>query len=129
LAPYYGNATSLLKCPAFSGFYKQSGYNYFMGSVAYAFDLTSPTGWTPTSVNLRSIMYPSFYVLSGDCNFPTYPSNADLNDNDTNLLFTFSSPTHNNRVNVLFSDWHVKNYKNYSPIDMTFSYDNPSINW
>jgi prepilin-type processing-associated H-X9-DG protein len=69
------------------------------------------------------------YVLSGDCNYPSSPTNADLNDNDTNVLFALPSPTHNNRVNVLFADWHVKNYKNFTPSDMTFNPSNPGWAW
>jgi prepilin-type N-terminal cleavage/methylation domain-containing protein/prepilin-type processing-associated H-X9-DG protein len=129
LAPYYANNTNILRCPGFNSFYKQSGYNYFMGSVAFAYNDTPPPPWAPTSVNLRSIIYPSFYVLSGDCNYPSSPNNADVNDNDANLLFTYPSPTHNNRVNVLFADWHVSHYKKFNPGEMTFSYDNPGINW
>lgn len=132
LAPYYANNTNVLRCPGFNAFYKQSGYSYFMGSDFFAFnsDLSAPPpGWNPTSVNLRSIMYPSMYVLSGDCNYPSYPTNADINDNDINVLFSLPSPTHNSRVNVLFADWHVKNYKNFKPSEMTFSYINPDWPW
>jgi prepilin-type processing-associated H-X9-DG protein len=124
LSPYFANNTNILRCPGFSAFYKQSGYNYFMGSEA--FDVADNA---PASVNLHAIMYPSFYVLSGDCNFPSSPNNADLNDDDVNVLFTNPSPTHNNRVNVLFADWHSKNYKKFTPGDMTFSFSNPGINW
>jgi len=129
LASYYANDTNVLRCPGFDSFYKQSGFNYFMGSVAFAYNESPPPPWTPTSVNLRSITYPSFYVLSGDCNYPSSPNNADLNDNDTNVLFSLPSPTHNNRVNVLFGDWHVSHYKNFRASEMTFSYNNPAINW
>jgi prepilin-type N-terminal cleavage/methylation domain-containing protein/prepilin-type processing-associated H-X9-DG protein len=129
LASYYGNNTNIMRCPGFSSFYKQSGFNYFMGSVAFAFNPEPPPEWSPTGVNLRSITYPSFYVLSGDCNYPSYPGNADLNDNDTNVLFGLKSPTHNNRVNVLFEDWHVKQYKSFNPGEMTFGINSPSINW
>jgi prepilin-type N-terminal cleavage/methylation domain-containing protein/prepilin-type processing-associated H-X9-DG protein len=132
LAPYYSNDTNILRCPGFSSAYNHSGYNYFMGSDAFAFnqDLSAPPpGWNPTSVTLRGITYPSFYVLSGDCNFPSSPTNADLNDNGTNVLFALPSPTHNNRVNVLFADWHVKNYKNFNPADMTFSPVNAGWPW
>ena len=132
LAPYYSNNTNLLRCPGFNAFYKQSGYSYFMGSSAFAFDsdLNAPApGWTPTSVILRTVMLPSQYVISGDCNYPAYPGNADLNDNDVNVLFGLPSPTHNNRVNVLFADWHVKQYKNFNPGEMTFSYVNPGTPW
>jgi prepilin-type processing-associated H-X9-DG protein len=44
-------------------------------------------------------------------------------------LFSLPSPTHNNRVNVLFADWHVKRYSSFKSGEMTFSYDNPGINW
>jgi prepilin-type N-terminal cleavage/methylation domain-containing protein/prepilin-type processing-associated H-X9-DG protein len=130
LASYYSNNTNVLRCPGFSSFYKQSGYNYFMGAVAFAFNPDPPPPqWNPTGVNLRTITYPSFYVLSGDCNYPSSPGNADLNDNDTNVLFSLPSPTHNNRVNVLFEDWHVKQYKKFNSAEMTFGYNSPSINW
>ena len=124
LAPYYANNTNILRCPGFNSFYKQSGYNYFMGSVAFAYAADAPA-----SVNLRTITYPSFYVLSGDCNYPSFPNNADLNDNDADVLFGRPSPTHNNRVNILFADWHAKNYKIFMPGDITFSYNNPGFNW
>ena len=132
LAPYFSNNTNVLRCPGMSAFYHQSGYNYFMGSSSFAFntDLSAPPpGWNPTSVRLRSIMTPSMYVLSGDCNYPSYPINADLNDNDTNVLFALPSPTHVNRVNVLFADWHAKTYKSFNGGEMTFSYVNPGIPW
>jgi prepilin-type N-terminal cleavage/methylation domain-containing protein/prepilin-type processing-associated H-X9-DG protein len=132
LSFYYANNTNILKCPGFSAFYNHSGYNYFMGSSAFAFnpDLNAPPpGWNATSVSLKGIMLPSMYVLSGDCNFPSDPYNADLNDNDINVLFSSPSPTHNHRVNVLFEDWHVSRYKKFTPADMTFSTVNPGIPW
>jgi prepilin-type N-terminal cleavage/methylation domain-containing protein/prepilin-type processing-associated H-X9-DG protein len=132
LSSYFANNTNVLRCPGFNSFYNHSGYNYFMGSSAFALseDMNAPPpGWTPTGVSLRGIMDSSVYVLSGDCNYPSYPNNADLNDNDTNLLFALPSPTHNNRVNVLFADWHIKNYKNYRSEEMSFSYVNPGMRW
>ncbi len=124
LASYYGNNTNLLRCPAFSGYYNRSGFSYFMGSKGF-FVLAG----APTSVILRSIATPSTYILSGDCNFPAYPINADLNDNDTNVLFDVTSPTHNNRVNVLFADWHVSGYKNFRDSEMTFSYNSTGVDY
>jgi prepilin-type N-terminal cleavage/methylation domain-containing protein/prepilin-type processing-associated H-X9-DG protein len=124
LSSYYGNNTNVLRCPSFSSFYNRSGYNYFMGSVGF---YVTPEGNAPASVILRGIMTPSFYILSGDCNYPSYPMNADLNDNDTNVLFTLPSPTHNNRVNILFGDFHVKTYKNFKESDMTFSPNGPAV--
>jgi prepilin-type N-terminal cleavage/methylation domain-containing protein/prepilin-type processing-associated H-X9-DG protein len=132
LASYLANNTNVYRCPGFNSFYNHSGYSYFMGSSSFAYntDQNAPApGWTPMSVILRSIMVPSYYVISGDCNYPSYPNNADINNNDTNVLFAFPSPTHNHRVNVLFADWHVKNYKVFNPADMTFSYVNPGIPW
>jgi prepilin-type N-terminal cleavage/methylation domain-containing protein/prepilin-type processing-associated H-X9-DG protein len=126
LASYYGNNTNLLRCPAFSSFYNHSGYSYFMGSRGFV-ETEDPPGSSPASVNLRSIATPSTYILSGDCNYPSYAINADLNDNDTNLLFTLTSPTHNNRVNILFADWHVSGYKNFRESEMTFSYNSTGI--
>jgi prepilin-type processing-associated H-X9-DG protein len=125
LSSYYGNNTNLLRCPGFSSFYNKSGYNYFMGS----FGFTYVNNDIPTGVTLRSIATPSMYILSGDCNYPSFPINADLNDNNTNVLFALPSPTHNNRVNILFADWHANVYKNFRAGEMTFSYNNPGINY
>ncbi|MGO8696493.1 MAG: prepilin-type N-terminal cleavage/methylation domain-containing protein [Limisphaerales bacterium] len=125
LSSYFGNNTNVLRCPAFSSFYNKSGYNYFMGSVGFYVN----ADFNPASVSMRSIVTPSYYILSGDCNYPTFPINADLNDNDTNVLFTLPSPTHNNRVNILFADFHVKTYKNFKESDMTFSPNGPGLQY
>jgi prepilin-type N-terminal cleavage/methylation domain-containing protein/prepilin-type processing-associated H-X9-DG protein len=125
LSSYYGNNTNVLRCPGFSAFYKNSGYNYFMGSFGFTYVADD----VPTGVSLRSIVTPSFYILSGDCNYPSFPINADLNDNNTNVLFALPSPTHNNRVNVLFADWHAKSYKTFRAGEMTFSQFNPGIDY
>ena len=114
ILPYYGN-TNVLRCPALSSRYKRSGFNYFMGSEAFSALASETNTVTPASVILRSINTPSFYVLSGDCNYPSDPTNADLNNNDADTLFTptnLPAPIHNNRVNILFADWHVKSYGN-----------------
>jgi prepilin-type N-terminal cleavage/methylation domain-containing protein/prepilin-type processing-associated H-X9-DG protein len=125
LSSYYGNNTNVLRCPAFSSFYKKSGYNYFMGSFGFTYLADD----VPTGVTLRGIATPSFYILSGDCNYPSSPINADLNNNSVNVLFTLPSPTHNNRVNILFADWHAKSYKSFRAGDMTFSYNSPGIDY
>ena len=127
LLPYYQN-TNVLRCPALSARYHQSGYSYFMGSSAF-FDLAGPTN---PSVSMRGITTPSFYVLSGDCNFPSDPINADLNNNYADTLFTptnLPTPFHINRVNILFADWHVKSYGNMNLGDMTFSSSSPGWAW
>ena len=100
MQPDYQN-TNVLRCPALSSKYHQSGFSYFMGSRGFSFDAGAPT-----SVFLRTINTPSSYILSGDCNYPSDPVNADLNNNDVDTLFNPTnspSPIHNNRVNVLFA--------------------------
>jgi prepilin-type N-terminal cleavage/methylation domain-containing protein/prepilin-type processing-associated H-X9-DG protein len=124
LSSYFGNNTNVLRCPGFSAFYNRSGYNYFMGSRAFTF-----LAGAPTSVSLKTIATPSMYILSGDCNYPSYAVNADINDNDTNTLFTFTSPTHNNRVNILFADWHCSSYAKFRESEMTFSYYGPGVDY
>lgn len=123
LLPYYKN-TNVLRCPALNSQYNQSGWSYFMGSVAFSVLVSSPDTNNPASVNMRSINLPSFYPLSGDCNYRSDPTNADLNNNVVDTLFKVPSPIHNNRVNILFADWHVKSYKNYVASDITFSLNN-----
>jgi prepilin-type N-terminal cleavage/methylation domain-containing protein/prepilin-type processing-associated H-X9-DG protein len=130
LQPYYQN-TNILRCPALNGRYNKSGYSYFMGSSGF-FDYNPAVPNQAVSVILRSINTPSFYVLSGDCNFPADPTNADLNNNYADTLFSpanLPSPIHVSRLNILFADWHVKNYKNYNVGDITFSPSNPGYSW
>jgi prepilin-type N-terminal cleavage/methylation domain-containing protein/prepilin-type processing-associated H-X9-DG protein len=117
--------TNVLRCPALSQHYRQSGFSYFMGSVGFT-DANLPP--TPASVLLRGIATPSTYILSGDCNFASDPVNADLNNNDADTLFTnLPPPMHNNRVNVLFADWHIKSYTHFTEGEMTFSYNTTGI--
>ena len=118
--------TNVLRCPALSQHYKSSGYSYFMGSFAFYY-LNNDT---PSSVIVRSIITPSSYVLSGDCNYPSSPTNADLNNNQVDTLFAnLPPPIHNNRVNILFAEGHVKTHRNYNPAEITFSYNSPGISW
>jgi prepilin-type N-terminal cleavage/methylation domain-containing protein/prepilin-type processing-associated H-X9-DG protein len=125
LLSYLGNNTNVLRCPGFNAFYNHSGFSYFMGSVS--FYVTA--NYQPSSVVLRSLATPSYYILSGDCNYPAYATNADINDNDTNVLFTYNSPTHVNRVNVLFADWHVSSYNHFRASEMTFSANTNGVNY
>jgi prepilin-type N-terminal cleavage/methylation domain-containing protein/prepilin-type processing-associated H-X9-DG protein len=124
LLAYYEN-TNVLRCPALSSQYKRSGFSYFMGSEGFsAQNATANNLVPPENVILRSINTPSYYVLSGDCNFPSDPTNADLNNNYVDTLFTPTNlppPIHVHRVNILFADWHVKSYGNTNLTDMTFS--------
>jgi prepilin-type N-terminal cleavage/methylation domain-containing protein/prepilin-type processing-associated H-X9-DG protein len=116
--------TNILRCPALNQRYNQSGFSYFMGSRGFTalYDPQPGVIW-------RSIITPSAYVLSGDCNYPADPQNADLNNNDVDTLFANPSQIHNNRVNVLFGDWHVKTYKKFNYGEMTFSCNGPGVSW
>jgi prepilin-type N-terminal cleavage/methylation domain-containing protein/prepilin-type processing-associated H-X9-DG protein len=128
LSGYYGNNTNLLRCPGLSAFYNRSGYSYFMGSKGFV-EVEDPPNSSPAGVIIRGIATPSSYILSGDCNYPSDPINSDLNDNDVNVLFNKTSPTHNNRVNILFADWHVSGYKNFRESEMTFSFNATGIDY
>ena len=128
LQPYYQN-TNVMRCPALSSQYNKSGWSYFMGSLAFSVIASDPTKWNPASVIMRSISTVSFYPVSGDCNFPSSRTNSDLNNDEVDTLFGQTSPIHNNRVNILFADWHVKCYKNYTPADITYSLVNPGISY
>lgn len=126
LEPYYNN-TNVLRCRALTDKYNKSGYSYFMGSMPFAVLATDTNTVSPASINMHSLNYPSCFPISGDCNYPSDPINADLNNNDVDTLFALPSPVHLSRVNVLFGDWHVRGYKNYNSADITFSVANPGI--
>jgi prepilin-type processing-associated H-X9-DG protein len=128
LQPYYNN-TNVLRCRALSGAYRHSGYSYFMGSEGF-YDASNPNA--SVSVIMHSLNNPSLYPLSGDCNFPADPTNSDLNNNIVDTLFNATNlpcPVHLNRVNILFADWHVKNYKHYNSSDISFAPANPGYAW
>jgi prepilin-type N-terminal cleavage/methylation domain-containing protein/prepilin-type processing-associated H-X9-DG protein len=112
--------TNILRCPALSGKYNQSGFSFFIGSRAFSSNILGEDA----SVSFRAIYTPSSYILSGDCNYPADPVNADLNNNDVDTLFdpaNLPSPIHNSRLNILFADEHVKTYQKFNASDMTFS--------
>jgi prepilin-type N-terminal cleavage/methylation domain-containing protein/prepilin-type processing-associated H-X9-DG protein len=119
--------TNVLRCPALNAKYHQSGFSYFMGARGFS-ELSFPPA--PASVILSAINTPSTYILSGDCNYPSDPANADLNNNDVDTLFTnLPPPIHNNRVNVLFADGHIKSYTKFTPGEMTFSANTTGISY
>ena len=119
LADYYKN-TNILRCAALSRTSPQSGFNYFLDTKA-----PYVLGGDPTAairINLKVVETPSFFILSGDSNWDSNPQNADLNNIENDMLFGRPSPVHNNRVNILFGDWHVKTFKKFRPDEMSFSY-------
>jgi prepilin-type N-terminal cleavage/methylation domain-containing protein/prepilin-type processing-associated H-X9-DG protein len=119
----YYHTTNLLVCPPLSQFYK-SQFNYFMGSrVAYV-----ETG-AHAPVNLRRILLPTEYILSGDCNYIFLPGDADPDNYSQDTLFQTPPPVHNERVNVLFADLHVRAYKKFETNEMTYAYELPGVSF
>jgi prepilin-type N-terminal cleavage/methylation domain-containing protein/prepilin-type processing-associated H-X9-DG protein len=122
LQDYIGKNTNVYRCPALNQKFRESGYSYFMGSAAFY-------EGGPAGVIMRNIQIPSFYILSGDTIYPSDPGNADLNNDLIDTAFQLPSKIHNNRVNILFADWHIKNYKSFTPADMTFSLQTPGVSY
>jgi prepilin-type N-terminal cleavage/methylation domain-containing protein/prepilin-type processing-associated H-X9-DG protein len=121
LETYYGNTTNILICPALSRKYHQSPFNYFMGAHAAYIE----AGFNFASVSFRSIQFPSQYILSGDSNYPFQGWDADPVNYTNDTLFAdeyVPPPIHNQRVNVLFGDLHIKSFRKFSPGEMTYSY-------
>jgi prepilin-type N-terminal cleavage/methylation domain-containing protein len=127
LQSYYV-AIKILACPAMSKKYNESQINYFMGArqpYVAAFG-------TPASVNFRAMGSPTSYILSGDvnCPLPSWDANPVNYTNDTLFASQYMpSPVHNSRLNILFGDIHVKNYKAFDPGEMSFSYTIQGVAW
>lgn len=131
MVDYYKN-TNVLRCNALNrlALYHQSPYNYFMGSRAAYLE-----AGTDASVSFRSVMLPSKYILSGDANYDFDRTDADPDDYTQDTLFGTDKtsktvalpPIHGNRVNVLFADGHSKNYKKFTPAEMTYSYSESGV--
>jgi prepilin-type N-terminal cleavage/methylation domain-containing protein/prepilin-type processing-associated H-X9-DG protein len=127
LQSYYV-AQKILACPGFSRRYNESHFNYFMGARQ---PFVSAFGM-PASVSLRSIQYPTHYILSGDVNYPLPQWDANPVNYTNDTLFAkeyMPSPAHNQRLNILFGDTHVKSYRSFDSGDMTFSYTVQGISW
>jgi len=133
LKSYYV-ATNILACPALTRKYFNSPFSYFMGARgAYMSSLPLPA---PASVSLRSLQTPTTYILSGDCNYPLplvggQPDADPVNYTMDTLFDTRYAPPpiHNQRLNILFGDFHVASYKNFRAGDMTFSLYVPGVAW
>jgi len=121
LCDYYRN-TNMLRCASMSRFYTQSQFNYFMGSRAI-YLRTGAAG----SVRMRDVRYPAQYLLSGDCNYPFEPEDADPDNYSQDTLFSFESPVHSHRVNALFADMHVRGCAKFDSSQMTFALDAPGV--
>jgi prepilin-type N-terminal cleavage/methylation domain-containing protein/prepilin-type processing-associated H-X9-DG protein len=124
LADYYKN-TNVVRCPAFTQFYHQSPYSYFLGSRAAYID----AGLADAPVSMKKILVPGQYILSGDCNWDFTATDADPDNYTQDTLFWNPSPTHNHKVNVLFADTHAGISSHFSSNEMTFSYTQPGIEY
>ena len=124
LVAYYNN-TNILTCPDYCQLFNKSPYNYFMGARAPYIN----TG-TNASVAFKDIRLPSFYVLSGDCNYSFDPVDADPDNYTQDTLFANLPPQgHSGWMNILFADQHVKNYNKFNTNEITFSYNQPGVPW
>ena len=123
LLDYY-HTTNVLRCPSMSQHYAQSSFNYFLGNRA-VYVLTG----LPGAVKLGGITLASQYILSGDTNWPFEQSDADPDNYSQDTLFSFVSPAHLGKVNILFADNHVKNYRRFERGDMTYSPTKPGVDF
>ena len=121
LVDYYKD-TNVLRCPSLSLVHKKSPFSYFMGSRAVVVQ-TGAFG----SLRLDRITVASQYILSGDCNFPFEPEDADPDNYSVDTLFELPSTVHNESVNVLFADYHVSRYKKMNLGEMTYAYDRAGV--
>ena len=124
LLPFY-QTTNVLRCSALVRCYNQSDFSYFMGARAAFIE----SGFRPAPVRLTLVQLPSAYILSGDANFPFDQSDADPDNYNADTLFGRSSPVHNQRVNVLFGDFHVLGYRRFISGEMTYSYTTPGVEY
>lgn len=121
LVDYYRN-TNVLRCPSMSLVYNKSSFNYFMGSRVVVME-----GGTFGSLRLDRITLPVQYILSGDCNYPFDPDDADPDNYSVDTLFKLPSPVHGGSVNVLFADSHVRSYRKFTHGEMTFAYNRSGV--
>ena len=88
LVDYYRD-TNILRCASLSQVHKKSPFSYFMGSRVVVVQ-TGGFG----SLRLDRITVASQYVLSGDCNYPFEPEDADPDNYSVDTLFALPSTIH-----------------------------------
>ncbi len=117
----YYRTTNVLMCPPLNQLYK-TWFNYFMGSrVVWVEDHVAGP------VNLHRIQFPVQYILSGDCNYPFQPIDADPDNYSQDTLFETPPTVHDQRLNVIFGDLHIKAFRKFETNEMTYSYDAPGV--
>ena len=123
LVDYYKN-TNILICPALVLEFNKSPYDYFMGCRA-VWEQIGAFG----PLSLKSVQSPSYYILSGDCNYSFSQDDADPDDYVQDCLFENKPVAHGGRLNVLFGDVHIKSYTRFNTNEMTYSTQVPSVAW
>ena len=124
LQSYYVT-TNILTCSALSRKYNRSPFSYFMGNRGAYMDADGHAA----VVSLNAVQFPTFYILSGDSNFAFQSWDADPENSTNDTLFARPSPIHNQRLNVLFADFHVQSYGKFNAGEMTYSYRVPGVDW
>ncbi|MEP6664562.1 MAG: prepilin-type N-terminal cleavage/methylation domain-containing protein [Verrucomicrobiota bacterium] len=99
----YYQTTNVLRCPGYSRVYEKSPYSYFLGARAAFIEANDRA-----PVVLKKVRLPSAYILSGDVNYDFPSTDADPDNYSQDTLFANTRMAHNQRVNVLFADFHVK---------------------
>ena len=127
LLTYY-STSNILICPSLSRKYRGSTFNYFMSNRgAYV-----EAGFRPASVDLRQMSFAPQFILAGDANRNFEPWDADAENSQQDALFDpqyIPSPVHNERLNILFGDIHVKSYRRFNSGEMTYSYHVPGVSY
>jgi prepilin-type N-terminal cleavage/methylation domain-containing protein len=123
--------TNVYHCPADSP--EQVGFfNYFNGArAAWIASDPDPGQRHFASLNSKSILFPTAYVLSGDTIGSTFTlDNADKDDytyncvgGDDNGVPSEEWQVHSKGQNILFEEGHGKWYKSYNTNEMTFRYE------
>ncbi|NLX07601.1 MAG: type II secretion system protein [Phycisphaerae bacterium] len=129
-------AREVYKCP---GFYARDHdpFNYFLGARAAhtqrvrelpASKRCAPYWWVP--VKRSYIVYPSAFIMGGDCNRQFDLQDCDRDDYTQECLAwegnggnPFWDPFHNGGLNVMFADSHVNWFTRFEPNQMTYSYE------
>jgi prepilin-type N-terminal cleavage/methylation domain-containing protein/prepilin-type processing-associated H-X9-DG protein len=125
----YTQSTNIFHCPVD----RKTPFSYFNGARAAYVASTNvgPVDARFGAVDTKQIRFPSAHVLSGDVIWlnPS-PNDADKDDYTQNCTGgplngdpSMGWQVHHQGQNVLFTDGHVKWYKEYAPNEMTFRYD------
>ena len=120
LYPYINNK-SIYQCPSFpKGI---SEYHYFLSARAAFVD----AGYTACATYRPKIVFPSAFILAGDCNYRFAEPDCDKDDYTQNCLGWQQDqyhwkPHHAGGLNILFADGHVSWHSKFDPDSMTFRY-------